>query len=209
MGKLNYTTQKVAELLAKIGNMPEISEILTRQHAENSYQPKGDYQPSGSYLTESALVPYATVAALEALTQAVEALQTSISALENRFNTLLGDGDVSAVIDSFAEMEAFLSGITNAQTLTGMLSDMRAEIVALIPTGTAKQSDLASVSGRVTTLETSSASHDSGIEMLQAAMAKRPALPDSTEQGAIYAVKNGAYVCLVDADEQLISTARN
>lgn len=203
MGKINYTTGQLSELLATLSSMPAPSEIQTRQDAEATYQ------PAGNYLTESALTPYATVAALQVLSQSVESLASALTTLQTRFETLLGNGDVSAVIDSFAEMEAFLAGITNAQTLTGMLAQMRTEIVAQIPVGTASQSALDSVSARVTAVETSSATHDSGLETLQTAMAKRPALPANMTEGALYIVKNGQYVCLCGADEQLLSVPRD
>lgn len=190
------------DILAKADAMPSASELQTRSEADGAYQPKG------SYLTEGSLSPYATVAALEAIAQSVDNIAASLQALQSRFDTLLGDGDVSAVIDTFAEMEAFLTGVTNTQTLTGMLADLRADIVGRIPTGTAAQSSLDSVASRVTALEASAAAHDSGISTLETAMARRPALPDSTETGAIYAVKNGAYVCLCDPDEQLLADTR-
>lgn len=186
MGKLSYTTDQVGVLLAKADNLPAPSDILT----------------------PNALTSYATVAALELLAQTVTQLQTQLSALKARFETLLGEGDVSSVIDTFSEMEAFLAGVTNAETLTGLMAQQRAEIVAMIPTGVAAQSAVDMVKTRVDALETSSATHDSGIATLQTAIDKRPALPEASTSNAIYAVKNGAYVCLCDPTEQLISTTK-
>lgn len=59
------------------------------------------------------------------LTAAVEAVQTQL-------NTLMS-GNVSEAIESFNEIEAFLAGITDAQTLAGLMSDLRTEVVGLIP----------------------------------------------------------------------------
>ncbi len=62
------------------------------------------------------------------------ALTQKVEALKQRLDTLVGSGDASAVIDTFNEIEAFLQGVTNTQTLTGLLQEMKAEIIALIPT---------------------------------------------------------------------------
>lgn len=56
-----------------------------------------------------------------------------ISTINNRIDTLLGNS-ASSAIDTFREIEAFLAGITDTATLTGLLADVRTEITALIPT---------------------------------------------------------------------------
>ncbi len=73
----------------------------------------------------------ALVAGIENYDDAV--LSQKVEALKQRLDTLVGSGDASAVIDTFNEIEAFLQGITNKQTLTGLLQEMKAEITALIP----------------------------------------------------------------------------
>lgn len=176
MGKLNFTTEQVGALLAKVSGMPAAADVLT----------------------PSALTQYATVAALEMLAQAVEGLRSELAALKGRFEALLGQGDVSGVIDTFTEMEAFLAGVTNTETLTGLMAQQRAEIVAMIPTGVASQSAVDMVSTRVGALETASASHDSGIATLQTAMTKRPALPENMEADVDYAITNGVYAPLYE-----------
>lgn len=62
----------------------------------------------------------------------------SIATINQRIDTLLG-GSASSAIDTFNEIEAFLAGITDTKTLTGLLADLKAEITAIIPT---KLSDL-------------------------------------------------------------------
>lgn len=57
----------------------------------------------------------------------------SIAAVNSRLDTLIGTS-ASEAIDTFQEIEAFLQGITDTKTLTGLLSDLKAETVALIPT---------------------------------------------------------------------------
>lgn len=60
----------------------------------------------------------------------VNGLQTFI----NKVNTFLDTVDASDdTINRWKEVEAFLTGITDTQTLTGLLANLRSEIVALIP----------------------------------------------------------------------------
>lgn len=56
----------------------------------------------------------------------------AINTINQRIDTLLG-GSASSAIDTFREIEVFLAGIADTESLTGMLSDMRMEITALIP----------------------------------------------------------------------------
>lgn len=73
-------------------------------------------------------------------------LQNAISSINNRIDTLVGTS-ASEAIDTFNEIEAFLAGITDTQTLTGILNAMKAEITAAIPT---KTSDITNDSGFIT-----------------------------------------------------------
>lgn len=65
------------------------------------------------------------------------ALLAAIASINQRMDTLL-DGSASSAIDTFHEIEAFLAGITDVSTLTGLMSDLKAEITALIPTKTSQ-----------------------------------------------------------------------
>lgn len=56
-----------------------------------------------------------------------EALRAAVDALEGQLDTILGDG-ASAAIDTFNEIEAFLTGITDTQTLTGLLAELKSTI---------------------------------------------------------------------------------
>lgn len=62
-----------------------------------------------------------------------EAVVASITAISQRLDTLIGTS-ASEAIDTFHEIEAFLAGITDTKTLTGLLADLKTEIMALIPT---------------------------------------------------------------------------
>lgn len=143
------------------------------------------YQPIGPYLTEhQSLADYATLASLSALAEVVNSLWTMHDALEARMEVLMGADNVSDVIDCYMEMEAFLQGVTNKETLTGMLAELKGELTGQIK----------GVENRVNALET--------------AIASRPALPATSVTGGLYAVKDGQYVMLCGADEQLLSTTR-
>lgn len=61
------------------------------------------------------------------------AVQAAIAAINTRIDTLLGTS-ASEAIDTFNEIEAFLAGITDTKTLTGLLNDLKTEISTLIPT---------------------------------------------------------------------------
>ena len=60
------------------------------------------------------------------------AVQHSIQAINSRIDTLVGTS-ASSAIDTFNEIEAFLTGITDTQSLIKMLSDLKSEIISLIP----------------------------------------------------------------------------
>lgn len=66
-----------------------------------------------------------------------EWVRSEIASINADIDTLLGDG-ASDAIDTFHEIELFLQGITDKETLTGLLNDLRAEITALIPTKTSQ-----------------------------------------------------------------------
>ena len=54
-------------------------------------------------------------------------LRQAVNALKGEIDTILGDGATSA-IDTFNEIEAFLTGITDTQTLTGLLQQLKTTI---------------------------------------------------------------------------------
>ncbi len=54
-------------------------------------------------------------------------LRQAVNALKGEIDTILGDGATSA-IDTFNEIEAFLTGITDTQTLTGLLQQLKSTI---------------------------------------------------------------------------------
>lgn len=59
-------------------------------------------------------------------------LSNKIDALKSRLDTILNSENTTAIIDTFQEIEAFLQGVTNTETLTGLLQEMKNEIVALV-----------------------------------------------------------------------------
>lgn len=54
-------------------------------------------------------------------------VRSLITAINGRLDTILGDG-ASTAIDTFNEIEAFLTGITDTQTLTGLLQEQKQTI---------------------------------------------------------------------------------
>lgn len=54
-------------------------------------------------------------------------VRSLITAVSGRLDTILGDG-ASTAIDTFNEIEAFLTGITDTQTLTGLLAEQKQTI---------------------------------------------------------------------------------
>lgn len=61
------------------------------------------------------------------------AVLAAIDTINQRIDILLG-GSASSAIDTFREIEVFLAGVADTESLAGMLADMRTEITALIPT---------------------------------------------------------------------------
>lgn len=75
---------------------------------------------------------------LEGLTNYDDSTLTAdLNKLKSRLDTLIGTS-ASSAIDTFNEITAFLAGITDSQSLTVLLSDLRSDIVALIPTKTSQ-----------------------------------------------------------------------
>lgn len=69
---------------------------------------------------------------LEGLTNYNDAeITAKIDTLKTRLDVLVGSDNATAVIDTFQEIEAFLQGITNTENLTGLLQEMKGEIVAM------------------------------------------------------------------------------
>lgn len=65
------------------------------------------------------------------------AIKSEITSIKSDIDTLLGEG-ASDAIDTFHEIEDFLRGITDKQTLTGLLNDLKNEVTAIIPTKTSQ-----------------------------------------------------------------------
>ena len=61
----------------------------------------------------------------------IDNLNDKIDGLKIRLDTILNEDNATAVIDTFNEIEDFLQGITNTETLTGLLQDLKNEITQL------------------------------------------------------------------------------
>ena len=56
-------------------------------------------------------------------------LSANFEQLSNKLNKLLGSDDVDTIINTFTEIENFLQGITNSETLTGLLNELKTQIL--------------------------------------------------------------------------------
>lgn len=77
-------------------------------------------------------------------------LTTELNALKSRLDTILDEDNTTAVIDTFQEIEAFLQGVTNTETLTGLLQEMKQEITQLVSDNYVNISDPQDISGAKT-----------------------------------------------------------
>ena len=78
------------------------------------------------------------------------ALQTLITTLQSTVDTLVG-GNASEAIDSFNEVIAFLSGVTDSDTLTGKLTELSTAISTLSST---HETDKESITNAISDLDT-------------------------------------------------------
>lgn len=133
-----------------LDNKPRINNVIlsgNKTAEQLGLQPKGDYTTTSGLAT--ALAGYvekvvgkglSTNDFTNALKQKLEglsnyndtAVQNAIVSINNRIDTLLG-GSASDAIDTFREIESFLQGITDTETLTGLLNDLRTEMAGLVP----------------------------------------------------------------------------
>ena len=121
----------------RLSNRPKIAgTVLTGNLSlrDLSIQPEGNYVSDPNYVHTDNNFTRTLKEKLESLSNYDDAtIQEEVRMLEQSLNTLVS-GDVNGVIDSFHEIEAFLSGVTESDSLTKMLSDLRTEIVSNIPT---------------------------------------------------------------------------
>ena len=111
-------------------NSPDLSNYITKEELEEELNNKVDKVTGKQLSTED----FTTILKqkLEGLTNYDDTkLSERIEGLKGRLDTILDDDNVTIVIDTFQEIEKFLQGITNTQTLTGLLQEMKDDIVKL------------------------------------------------------------------------------
>lgn len=106
-------------------------------------------------------------------------VRSLITAVNGRLDTILGDG-ASTAIDTFNEIEAFLTGITDTQTLTGLLAEQKQTITSETDNKLAGKVDKVSGKGL------------SANDYTNADKTKLGALPTKTELDASLASKQPA-----------------
>lgn len=70
----------------------------------------------------------------------VTALRNLLNSLQSRLDTLV-NGNTTAVIDTFTEIESFLAGVTNKETLTGLLAELKTQVQSYADDGLAGKVD--------------------------------------------------------------------
>lgn len=110
-------------------------------------------------------------------------VRSLITAINGRLDTILGDG-ASTAIDTFNEIEAFLTGITDTQTLTGLLAEQKQTITTETDNKLAGKVDKVSGKGL------------SANDYTDDEKAKLGALPSNEQFGLVgyYNKNTGAYV---------------
>lgn len=84
------------------------------------------------YLSDTSENPVQNKTVFSALEE--KASQTEFQNLQSLVESFLNDADASeATINKWKELESFLSGITDQETLSGLLAALKEEIIALIP----------------------------------------------------------------------------
>ena len=106
-------------------------------------------------------------------------VRSLIAAINGRLDTIIGDG-ASTAIDTFNEIEAFLTGITDTQTLTGLLAEQKQTITSETDTKLAGKVDKVTGKGLSTN------------DYTNADKTKLDALPTKTELDASLASKQPA-----------------
>ena len=147
-----YSKAEADETFLKKTETPTLDNVYTKAEVDEKLANIGSYVTSESVAQQisAALVNYVEKVTgkdlssndfttelkekLEGLSNYDDtAVQESLTQLSNRLDTLVGTS-ASEAIDTFNEIEAFLQGITDTKTLTGLLAELKAEVVAAIPT---------------------------------------------------------------------------
>lgn len=120
----------------KLENRPRINEVVLsgdKTLAELGIQPKGDYIADPNYVHTDNNFTKDLKERIESLNNYDDRdIRSAVTKLEHALDKLV-DGDVNGVIDAFNEIETFLAGITESDSLTKMLSDLRSSILGEIP----------------------------------------------------------------------------
>ena len=140
-----YTRPDSVSALRLLGSVSEFEKEFRRngaltggvtvEHQANSVKvciPK--VAEDGSHSTEDAVIGAVGVNAGLMLPKHVAAIEKSTDDIEKligEIDTLLGEG-ASSAIDTFNEVEKFLAGVTDSETLTGLLTALKTELQASI-----------------------------------------------------------------------------
>lgn len=78
---------------------------------------------------------------LESLLENNPSLVNKVNSLKNTLDTLTDSSNTTEVIDTFNEIEAFLEGLTNTETLLGVLQEYKADILSEVSNSNVASAD--------------------------------------------------------------------
>lgn len=123
--------------------------------------------------------------------QSVESqLEQSINSVKQALDTLVKGVDATTAIDTFKEIEDFLSGVTNEKTLTGMLSVVDGKAATAQTTADSAKSTASSALAKAT---------ENGTKL-----ATIPSMP--TNDGKIYGFCNGAWIVIAESGKSIYTS---
>lgn len=139
-GKVSTSTVSATELSRLSGVTSSVQDQL------NSKQPALTFDATPTAGSTNPVTSGGVKDAVDVVSTRVDAIDVAVA----KFNSFLNDTDAAdAAIDKWKELESFLTGITDQQTLTGIMNGMKAELLTLID---GKQ---ATVTGAATTITSS------------------------------------------------------
>lgn len=104
------------------------------------------------------------IAGHETRIQTLETSKSDYEAFKERVRAFLEDADATdETINRWHEIESFLQGITDQETLTGLLADLKAEILGLIPKPTPEPAQQGNFIKQIADLDAYSEAYDGEI----------------------------------------------
>lgn len=117
-------------------------------------------------------------------------LEQSINSVKQALDTLVKGVDATTAIDTFKEIEDFLSGVTNEKTLTGMLA---------VVDGKAATAQTTADSAKITASSALAKATENGTKL--------STIPDMpANDGKIYGFCNGAWIVIAESGKSIYTS---